>query len=92
MSTAQVISAHISIDIVEAGLGGLSGLSTGQTLIVKHHAVDLLGHVNLVVSWLSLLLISLALLTITVLIEARGCARPTHRLLLFFKHLVAGEL
>ena len=42
MTAAQIIGAHVGIDLVEAGLCRLCALSTRKTLVVQHHAVYLL--------------------------------------------------
>lgn len=90
MTTAKIISAHIGIYFIKACLRRLGSLSTRQALVVQHHAVYLLGHVHLVITRLSFLLVCLALLAIAILVEARG-STPSHRLLLLLLHLSAAR-
>ena len=61
-------------------------------MVVDHHAIDLLRHVNLIITRLALLLVCLALLAIAVFIEARRGTTASHRLLLLFKHFLLSVL
>ena len=79
------IVCHVLIQIADICLGCLS-TSSWQALIVNHHAVYLLGHIDLVVSWLPLFLVGLALLAIAIFVESAG-GTSVDRLLFLFYHI-----
>lgn len=61
------------------------GLPRVAIIACEHHAVHLLGHVDLVVTGLSLLLVSLALLPIAILVESGGGSNPDRLFLLLVR-------
>jgi len=76
---------HILVIVVTVACSRYTRCSL-HALVAQHHAVQLLRHVYSIFTRLSLLLVSLALLTITILVVSRG---PTvHRLLLLLYRLL----
>ena len=64
-------AGHVLIKVVHARLDRIRGATSArQTLIIDHHAVNLLRHVHLVIARLALLLVGLALLAIAVLVKS----------------------
>ena len=81
-------AGHVLIEVVHARLDGVRSVVTARkTLIVDHHAVNLLRHVHLVIARLALLLVGLALLAIAVLVEARS-GTTSNRLFLLLNHVL----
>ena len=60
--------AHVVIHVCRVSCRSARSAGDLHTFVAEHDAVDLLGHVDLVVTWLTFLLIGLTLLAVAVLV------------------------